>query len=213
MVTSSMPVDFVRWQIQTDLEGPPESYRWRGVTSRSEPREYITGRIRGFHFVLRRYEDREPPIVRWVRPRVIGEIDADGDGSIVRYRAKFRRLGWLVGPGWFVIGAVALGVGLSGHTTGSAGTVGFGLGALFIGLAVTTGLSLAAAESGMALEAWLRERCARTGSPDEIGSFEPGWAPDPLRPGGWRWWTGYAWGGYSNEPPPPSLLTSDPQNQ
>jgi hypothetical protein len=51
------------------------------------------------------------------------------------------------------------------------------------------------------LEAWVANRSARQTVTSAPVAPEQAWYPDPQ--GGWRWWTGYAWGAHAETPIPP----------
>jgi len=166
---------------------------------------YVNGTIRGPRFILRRYDDRED--YRWAglkRPKLVGNIAANGDGSIVRYRLKLRPF-WLVPAVASVVGFVALGAGLYSlgrtHTDGPRAAIYTGSVFAVVGILLFLSLAAGVKDELTQLEDWLAERCRRRTITSPLISSEQSWYPDP-RNGGWRWWTGYAWAGHMDTPPP-----------
>jgi hypothetical protein len=209
---SPLTPDELRSEIQSDLRPPPEAYQLRAALGDAvrvgghHHQSYINGTIRGSRINLRRYDDREDyRWARWMRPKLVGSIEPNGERSILRYRFKLRPF-W-VWPAVFVVGgAAALAAALYAlgrpHTNGPHFAIY--IGPIFIVSGIVLGASLAAGteKESAHLEDWLAERCGRQKPKSPVISSEPGWYPDP-RGGGWRFWAGYVWSAYADTPIPP----------
>jgi hypothetical protein len=199
MHATSAP-DGLRRHLQECLRPPSAGYRLNFLLGRGgDGVEYVDGRMRGSRFVFHRYEDKEGRLAHLVRPRLVGEIDQERTGSVIRYKVKVRWLGWLLGPLWVAIGLAAISISAyadsTGGTAGSRSALSFGIVALLIGLGLTTALSIVAAESGIKLERWISDVC--TWSPPDASartdSAPPGSYPDPSGGRPTRWWDGSSW--------------------
>ena len=159
---------------------------------------YVNGTMRGPRAVLHYYDDHEGRWDEWLRPKLVGNIEPDGQGSLVRYRLKFRPF-WLPSALFTGVGIASVVAGLYwlGNTAVFAGIVFAVLGPVFL-----FSLAAGATKSSAQLEAWLAERCNRQEMTSPLISSQPSWYPDS-RAGGWRYWTGYAWAAHANAPIPP----------
>jgi hypothetical protein len=201
----------LRSEIQSDLRPPPEAYQLRAALGDAvrvgghDHQSYVNGTIRGSRITLRRYDDREDRRwAGWIRPKLVGNIEPHGNRSIVRYRIKFRPF-WLLPAVFIIVGVAALAAGLYslGRTHTDGPSSGIYTGSVFVVLSTALVVSLAAGakRESPPLEDWLAERCSRRSVTSPVVSAEQAWYPDPQ--GGWRWWTGYAWGARAETPIPP----------
>ena len=201
---SPLAPDELRSEIQSDLRPPPNAYALRAAIGEAvrvgghHYQTYVNGTMRGQHMILRFYDDHEGRWDEWLRPKLVGSIESNGERSLVRYRLKLRPF-WLP-PVFFTCAGIASVVG---------GLYSLGIGAIFTGLVfVVAGpvflLSLAsgAAKTSTHLEAWIAERCSRQEMVSPLISSQAAWYPDS-RYGGWRWWTGYTWAAHADAPIPP----------
>jgi hypothetical protein len=201
---SLLAPDELRSEIQSDLRPPPEGYAIRAAVSDAirvgghHYQTYVNGTIRGHHMNLRFYDDHEGRWDEWLRPKLAGEIEPDGKGSIVRYHLKLRPF-WLP-PAFFTcagIASVVAGLYSLGQGAVLAGLVFVVLGPVFL-----LSLAAGATKSSAQLESWLAERCSRQEMTSPPISSQAAWYPDPQY-GGWRWWTGYNWAAHADVPIPP----------
>jgi hypothetical protein len=208
-LNSPLEPDVLRWQIQDGLRPPPDGYQLKAQISGAirvggePPRSYMNGTIRGDHFVLRRYDNREWRYADLVRPKISGSIQPTEPGSAVRYRVKARPWLWLVPLGAVALGVIALSAGLyamtHSHTDGPRTAIYAGLGFLASGVIGFFALYQASKDAFDPLETWLRERCVPLGVNVPQEALKPAWHPDP-ESAGWRWWTGFSWGAYADSP-------------
>jgi hypothetical protein len=153
--------------------------------------------------VLRFYDDHEGRWDEWLRPKLIGNIEPGGTGSVLRYRMKLRPF-WLPPVAFSCAGVAAFAVGLYGlgqsHGSTSAAIAGLVFAAL--GPVFLFSLAAGATKSSGELEGWLAERCNRQEMTSSLISARAAWYPDPHTEG-WRYWTGYAWAAHASAPIPP----------
>lgn len=206
---SPLPPDELRSEIQSDLRPPREAYALRAAIGDAvrvgghHYQTYVNGTMRGRRIVLRFYGDHERRWDKWLRPKLVGNIDPGGTGSVVRYRLKLRPF-WLP-PAFFTCVGVALFVAAIyslGHPHGSTYAVITGLVFVVLGPVFLFSLAAGATKSSGQLEGWLAERCNRQEMTSPLISCQAAWYPDPHNEG-WRYWTGYAWAAHASAPIPP----------
>ncbi len=202
---SALAPDELRSEIQSDLRPPPEAYALRAAIGEAvrvgghQYQAYVNGTMRGHQMILHFYDDHEGRWDEWLRPKLVGSIEPDGKGSVVRYRLKLRPF-WLP-PVFFTCAGIA---GVVAGLLDSLGLTAILTGFVFALLSPVFLFSLAsgATKSSAQLEAWLAERCNRQEMISPLISSQAAWYPDP-RYGGWRWWTGYSWAAHADVPIPP----------
>jgi hypothetical protein len=208
---SPLEPDELRSEIQNDLRPPPGAYALRAAIGNTvrvgghDYQTYVNGTIHGRRMVLRFYDDHEGRWDEWLRPKLAGNIEPDGRGSIVQYRLKLRPF-WIPPVVFIGVGIATLAAGLyslgRSHADGSAYAVITGLVLVVLGPIFLLSLAAGATKSSAQLETWLAERCSRQAVTSPLISSQAAWYPDPHN-GGWRWWTGYAWAAHANTPIPP----------
>jgi hypothetical protein len=201
---SPLAPDELRSEIQSDLRPPPEAYALRAAIGDAlrvaghQYQTYVNGTIRGRRMILRFFDDHEGRWDEWLRPKLVGSIEPQERGSLVRYRLTLRPF-WLP-PVFFTCAGIALLVaGL--YSLGPSSVLG-GLVFVVLGPVFLFSLASGATRSSAQLDAWLTERCNRQEMASAPISSEAAWYPDP-RFGGWRWWTGYTWAAHADTPIPP----------
>jgi hypothetical protein len=201
---SPLAPEELRSEIQSDLRPPPEAYALRAAIGDAvrvgghDYQNYVNGTMREHHTVLRFFDDHEGRWDEWLRPKLVGSIEPEGKGSIVRYRVKLRPF-WLP-PVFFTfagIASVVAGIYSLGLPSVLAGLVFAVLGPVFL-----FSLASGATKSSAQLQTWLAEHCSRQVMKAPLISSQAAWYPDP-RYGGWRWWTGYTWAAHADTPIPP----------